>query len=108
MKIPSNSVKKYDLITLELTKGIVQNCLVQAVHTGGISVYPIQKYIEEADHPRAVAKIFVPYENIVGTSLEKIKLLFYTVNTTHPFLREALEYHMKNESESRQNKKDNL
>lgn len=107
MKIPFN-VKKYDLITLEVNKGVVKNCLVQAVHKGGISVYPIQQYIEDAEYPRAVAKIFVPFETILTIEPEKIKLLFYTVNTTHPFLREALEYHMKNESESRQNKKDNL
>jgi hypothetical protein len=107
MKIPFN-VKKYDLVTLEVDKGIVKNCLVQAVHKGGLSIYPIQQYIEDAEHPRAVAKIFVPYDIIVAIEPEKIKLLFYTVNTRHPFLREALDYHMKNESESRQNKTNNL
>jgi hypothetical protein len=103
MKISSN-IKKYDLITLEVTKGVIKNCLVQAVHkSGGITVYPIEKYIEDAEHPRAVAKIFIPNENIVKTTKENLNLLFYTVNTKHSFLREALEYHMKNESESRQN-----
>lgn len=104
----ASKIKKYDLITIEVEKGTIKNCLVQAVHKGGITIYPIEKYIEEVQHPRAIAKIFVPYENIVDFKPEKINLLFYAVTTTHPFLLETLEYHMKNESESRKNKENNI
>lgn len=102
MKIAS-SIKKYDLITLEVVKGTIKNCLVQSVHKGGITVYPIERYIVDEEHPRAMAKIFIPNEIIIKTTKENLNLLFFTVNTKHGFLREALEYHMKNESESRQN-----
>lgn len=104
----SLNYKKYDLVTLELDKGTIKNCLIYSVNSEGISVYPIEKFIQEIEYPRAIAKIFIPYKRIVKHQLEDHKLLFYAVNTKHPFILEALEYYMNHESKSRKNKKNSL
>ena len=102
MKTISN-LKKYDFINLELSQGIISDCLVYQVSSKGIHIYPMGRAIEESDISRAIAKIFIRKDDVLGVEFNKLSRLFYAVNSQNSFLREALNYHMRNESERRKN-----
>lgn len=89
-------IKKYDLITVQLREGEIKNCLVFNIVEDGITIYPVQQFIEDIDYPRAVARVFIAKNRIVDLRKDNFKLLFYAVNTPHKFTREAIEFHMNN------------
>lgn len=103
MKIHTN-FKKYDFVKITLNTGTVENCLVYDIDDRGITFLPIEKYVKTTELPQHIARIYMLAKNIVSIEKENLTLLFYAVNTKNKFVREALEYHMKNEAESRKNK----
>lgn len=89
-----SSLKKYDLIDLQLTQGLIEDCLIYQVSKRGIHIYPVGKAISDEINSRAIAKIFIPKAHIINFEYKKPNRLLYAVNNKNSFLLEAMKFHM--------------